>query len=320
MYKNKLMVSVFMMAYNHERFIAQALEGVLKQTVNFTYQIVIGEDCSTDNTREIVEEYAQNFPDKFKLILHQKNVGALANQMAILNACSGKYIAICEGDDYWTDPLKLQKQVDFMESHTDYVLTHSDVIYVNSKGEVIEDIMSLISTTFKTRKKGIITKHLVKENFIITATVLILKDSFLEAEKRIEENGNQVVNIDYTLFLELSRLGKIHYEAQKTTAYRILANSASHSSDINSRLRFIESTINISRFYNKKFSTGINERYFERVLLSAKLREFACRKLFSNFKRFFFKGLKSDKLNLLRMKNYYYVIILLFLSHKEQNG
>lgn len=111
------MVSVFMMAYNHEKFISEAIEGVLMQKTNFDFEIVIGEDFSKDNTRQIILDYQQKYPGKFKLLLHKKNIGAVENQMAVFKACTGKYIALCEGDDYWTDPLKLQKQVDFLEAN-----------------------------------------------------------------------------------------------------------------------------------------------------------------------------------------------------------
>ena len=102
---NAPLVSVFMMTYNHEKYISEAIEGVLMQNTNFDFDIVIGEDCSTDNTRQIILDYQRKYPGKFKLLLHKENIGAMANQMAVLQACSGKYIAMCEGDDYWIDPL-----------------------------------------------------------------------------------------------------------------------------------------------------------------------------------------------------------------------
>ena len=119
------MVSVFMLAYNHEKYIAEAIDSVLMQKTDFDFDIVIGEDCSTDATRRIVLEDAQKYPNKIKPILHNVNVGAMLNQRYVLEACTGKYVAMCEGDDYWTDPFKLQKQVDFLEANKEYVLaTH----------------------------------------------------------------------------------------------------------------------------------------------------------------------------------------------------
>jgi glycosyltransferase involved in cell wall biosynthesis len=113
-------VSVFMMVYNHEKFIKEALNGVLMQKCNFDYEIVIGEDYSTDESRNIILEYSKQYPGKFKLLLHNSNIGAQKNQLAVLENCTGQYIALCEGDDYWTDPLKLQKQVDFLEGNQEY--------------------------------------------------------------------------------------------------------------------------------------------------------------------------------------------------------
>lgn len=118
-------VSVFMITYNHETYIAEALDSILMQKTDFDFDIVIGEDCSTDATRRIVLEYSRKYPDKIKLLLHNVNVGFISNLMYVLEACTGKYVAMCEGDDYWTDPFKLQKQVDFLEANKEYILaTH----------------------------------------------------------------------------------------------------------------------------------------------------------------------------------------------------
>lgn len=110
---NRITVTIISLTYNHEKYIAQALESILMQKVNFTYEIVVGEDCSKDRTREILIQYAEKHPDKFHLLLHEKNIGAAKNQNKVFENCKGKYIAMLEGDDYWTDPYKLQKQVDF---------------------------------------------------------------------------------------------------------------------------------------------------------------------------------------------------------------
>lgn len=133
---NSPIVSVAMLAYNHEKYIKQALDSVLMQNVNFIYEIVVGEDCSTDNTRVILLEYKKRFPDKINLILHEKNVGMHNNSVIVRRACRGKYRANCEGDDYWTDPYKLQKQVDFLESHPEYIGTAHKVQIVDEHGRL----------------------------------------------------------------------------------------------------------------------------------------------------------------------------------------
>ena len=133
---NNLLVSVWMITYNHEKYISEAIESVLMQKTDFDYEIIIGEDCSTDNTKAILKEYEKKYPHLIKVIYQDHNVGAMRNAFEFtFPRCHGKYIACLEGDDFWIDPLKLQKQVDFLEQHTEYVLSFHNVLSVN----VIDD-------------------------------------------------------------------------------------------------------------------------------------------------------------------------------------
>ena len=115
-----VVLSVVTITYNHALFIEKCIQGVLAQEVDFPMEYIIADDCSTDGTRAICEEYARNYPDIIRLVSSSANVGAVENEQRAFLAAKGKYIATCEGDDYWTDPLKLQKQVDFLESHPEY--------------------------------------------------------------------------------------------------------------------------------------------------------------------------------------------------------
>jgi len=108
-------LSVFVMSYNQEKFIALSLQGILMQKTNFDFDIVIGADCSSDHTRQIILKYADKYSGKFKLLVHERNIGPLAHQIAGCNACKGKYLALCLGDELLTDPNILQKQVDSLE-------------------------------------------------------------------------------------------------------------------------------------------------------------------------------------------------------------
>lgn len=119
----EVIVSICCITYNHEKYIGQAIEGFLMQETNFEFEILIGEDCSTDRTRQILDDYLLKHPDKkIKIITSESNVGANNNAVRVFKAVRGKYIAICDGDDYWTDPLKLQKQVDFLEQNERYIM------------------------------------------------------------------------------------------------------------------------------------------------------------------------------------------------------
>ena len=115
-------LSVAMITYNHERFIAQALESVLAQRVNFDYEIIVGEDCSTDGTRAIVMDFHRRYPGGIVPLLREKNIGGARNIELTLAACRGHYLAMSEGDDYWTCEDKLQRQVDFLDANPDYAI------------------------------------------------------------------------------------------------------------------------------------------------------------------------------------------------------
>src|SRR4051812_21193461 len=135
------LVSVAVQTYQHKAYIKDCLEGILMQKTNFPFEILLGEDRSTDGTREICMEYAKKYPDKIKLFLHHRenNIRINGRQTGLFNflynffSAGGKYIAICEGDDYWTDPFKLQKQVDEMEVHLDINICSHPAVIIDDK-------------------------------------------------------------------------------------------------------------------------------------------------------------------------------------------
>lgn len=154
--KNSPKLSVLCITYNHEKFIKQTLESFMMQKTDFDFEVIIGEDCSTDNTREIIKEFEQKYPHIIKPIYRDKNIGAMQNSIDILYRANGDYIAFCEGDDYWTDPYKLQKQVSFLEANPEYSLCwcrfktldentgefqvdENDVLFQNGKDCVVFD-------------------------------------------------------------------------------------------------------------------------------------------------------------------------------------
>lgn len=139
-------VSVLMITYNHEAFIVQAVESVLMQETDFNIELVIGEDCSTDNTRAVLLDYVDRFPDRINLLLPEQNLGMNRNFVQTYEACRGEYIAILEGDDYWVDPYKLQKQVDFLDANPDYVLCHHNAKCYDAAGNMIKDSQYPISS------------------------------------------------------------------------------------------------------------------------------------------------------------------------------
>lgn len=134
---NKLKVSVCMITYNHAKYIAEAIQGVLMQVTDFEIEFIIANDASTDNTHSIITQLAVDTSNiTIKYFCHPKNLGMMPNFIFALEQCQGKYVALCEGDDYWTDPLKLQKQVDFLEAHIEYNICWTN--YHILKNEILE--------------------------------------------------------------------------------------------------------------------------------------------------------------------------------------
>ncbi|HLS37350.1 MAG TPA: glycosyltransferase [Sphingobacterium bovisgrunnientis] len=130
-HEEPIMVSIFCITYNHKNFIEKAIEGFLMQQCNFNIEIIIGDDCSNDGTTQIIDSYASKYP-QIKRLIADENMGPIKNMIRVALAAKGKYVATCDGDDYWTDPLKLQKQVDFLENNPDYVICTNYTKEVNS--------------------------------------------------------------------------------------------------------------------------------------------------------------------------------------------
>src|SRR5687768_9709407 len=133
-------VSVQMLVYNHEPFLAEAIEGVVKQQCSYPFELVIGEDCSTDRSRAIALDYQARYPGIIRVLFSDRNVGMLPNARRVRARSRGRYIAFCEGDDYWIDPHKLQHQVDLLEARSDVTAVFTDFVTADLvRGEWVVD-------------------------------------------------------------------------------------------------------------------------------------------------------------------------------------
>uniref|UniRef100_A0A7V3E6Q4 Glycosyltransferase n=1 Tax=Ignavibacterium album TaxID=591197 RepID=A0A7V3E6Q4_9BACT len=203
------LVSVCMITYNHEKYIAQAIDSVLMQRTNFDFEIVIGEDCSTDRTREIVLEYKAKYPDKIKLLLQEKNVGMMQNFIDTFNACKGKYIALLEGDDYWTDQYKLKKQVDILEAHPEYSMCFTARNVVDSDNKFLRE---------EHYPDKIYTTKDVVEGFIPSTQTIVLRN-YQDLHKFLYQNHNHPSG-DRLVAYYCSLMGPIYYIDEVTACYR----------------------------------------------------------------------------------------------------
>ena len=261
----KPFVSVKTITYNHEKFIAQCIEGIMMQKTNFSFEFIIGEDCSTDNTMKIIQEYADRYPDVIRVITSENNVGAAENDHRTDLECQGKYVAFCEGDDFWTDPHKLQKQVDFLEANPEYGMIHSSFSCLNGQ-KLIHDVWQE-----KDMLQGDLLDHLITGNCIATATVCMRNELLQNIRIGDQVMGNEWKMGDYPLWIEVSAQSKIAYMADDTMTYRIHSDSATHSLDLNGDFKFFKSRYEIKNFYVDKFNrknlTPFLERMYYKELL-----------------------------------------------------
>lgn len=221
------LVSIQCITYNHEKYIKDAIEGFLIQKTNFPVEILIHDDASTDKTAEIIREYELKYPNLFKPIYQVENQYSKKKGLvtSIQNKRSkGKYIAKCEGDDYWTDPLKLQKQVDFLESHPDYTLSCHNYKILDLDGKGYRDSYE----EYFTKNKEFIeidTEMYVQHWLTKTLTVV-----FVNNEEILKESSSFENKRDTTFFYPFIRHGKGIFHNFQGGVYR-KQKSGVHSSN-----------------------------------------------------------------------------------------
>lgn len=261
-------VSIAMLAYNHEKYIGEAIESVLMQKTNYKYKIVIAEDGSKDATRAILLDFQKKFPDRIRLILQVRNVGAQANNIDLLSNLEGKYVAALEGDDYWIDPLKLQKQIDYLEKNPDYglVFTDADLYYQNSK----KLIKSYDKTFKRTIPTGNVLPILIEGNPYKTCTAIfryeLIKDVF--EEKILNRKGFG----DKSLWMHMASKSKVAYLPDSTSVYRVLESSASHFKNLHEVEHFFEEVYNDSidnaKYYNIPIDIKKLRRNYNKAIIT----------------------------------------------------
>lgn len=209
---DEIKVSVCMTTYTHERYIAQAVGSVLSQRVDFPIELVIGEDVSTDRTREIVQELAQQYPDRIRLRLSDRNMGGKANFLATIALCRGQYVAMLEGDDYWTCADKLQQQVDTLDAHPDWAICFHPCACL------YEDGMQGIPVYPMGWTKPVATiEDLFASNFIPTSSVVFRNHLFTEFPRWFHE----LLIGDWPLHILNAAHGDIGFIPEVMSIYRI---------------------------------------------------------------------------------------------------
>ena len=243
------LVSICSLTYNHAPYIRQCLDGFLMQKTNFAFEVLINDDCSTDGTTEILKEYAERYPDIIIPVYHEENLYSKGMRgfygRFLYPRARGKYIALCVGDDYWTDPLKLQKQVDFLEANPEYGLVYGKARqYDQTQGKFRPGTIGAPLTDF--------TDLVIKGNLIPTATALFRNEL---CKKYYEEDfpRDSWKMGDYPLWLYVALHGRLYFIDSEMAVYRLLEQSASARHSFSSRESFIVSANKMRSYFVERF-------------------------------------------------------------------
>lgn len=276
MSNNNFMVCVSCMTFNQEQYIVDAMNGFTLQETTFPFVCTIIDDASTDEEPEIIRKYLQeNFDLEDNTVVHNEEtddyVLCFAQHKSNRNCYfavlwlkynhysikkikrpytskwqeNSKYIAICDGDDYWIDPLKLQKQVDFLESHPEYALSYTRTNHLNQKNRELKPGPYFPYIDFK---------HLLMQNHIATVTCVFKTDVFLKYHKEINPTQYHWIMGDYPLWLYVAANQNIHFLPDITSVYRTVQNTVSRPTDLEKKKKYIESRVDVQHFFIKKYN------------------------------------------------------------------
>lgn len=259
------LVDIVMTTYNQAQYVAQAIESVLMQRCNFSYRLLIRDDCSTDNTFELCKEYQERYSDCIFVYQSDKNEGIIQNYIALFDLVKAPYVSILEGDDYWVDETKLQRHADILNNNHKIGLVHGASFRLVNGELIIEQWPGQLD--------GRLYERLIKEgNCIYPLTTLFRKeliDGFLDTKYLLKR---QLLTIDYFLWLEFANHCQFYYDAIPSGVYRIIPTSISNSNKAKSILDFHNTEVAIVSFYLSKYPIDkLDERgvYFSYVYATA---------------------------------------------------
>lgn len=255
-------VSIICTNYNKEAWIEEAIKGFLNQKCDFDYEIILVDDASSDHSPQIIERYANQYPDKIKAVFHQENLGITKTWLDICQLAQGDYIARCDGDDYWIDVYKLQKQVDILERSTASKWSCSDFNIISESGELRQK---------KAIENGIIRKMSSFEEMLafrgmtMSSTWLVDRNLMLEVNDAISPDA---VDDTFSLQLELFTRTELTFLPEATTVYRLHEGSDSHPASVEKLSERFEKLQETQEEYLEKYYSKIDFKVLTRYLFS----------------------------------------------------
>ncbi len=276
---SKPKVSVRLMTYNHASYIKEAMDSIMMQETDFNFEVVVGDDFSTDNTLKIIKGYKPTAKIEINILERIKGdnywttrqaKGRLYNFENIIANCHGEYIALLDGDDYWCDPLKLQKQVNYLEEHSNVGMIYTGHFIYDEK----DDKMIEYHSKNRVEESNNFTSLLIK-NFIPTPTVMLRSELIHNAINEVNAKIKIHQIMDYPLWLSISAIKDIGFIPDRTAIYRLQENTASRPNDLQKKYDYIKNVfdirLRICELYNcdKEIISTIKKNYYRKKLFYA---------------------------------------------------
>ena len=258
------LVSVCVTTYNHEPYLADALDAILAQRCDFGVEIILGEDCSADGTLSVCRAYAEKYPEKITLISSTENVGWRANYRRCVERARGKYIAFCDGDDYWCDESRLAEQVALMEQNPDVGLCYTLAERRDAEGKLVG--------YFPTRIGNRSLDTLLHDWCVENCTTLARRDivlGYYTTEK--PENRPEWLTEDLPMWLFVAAHSEVAYIDRVTAVHRLFPDSVSHSTSLAKRLAFCDSSSNIKIWFDGRYNGARQHRHLLRERMNTAL-------------------------------------------------
>ena len=306
------LVSVIVTTFNHEPYLAAALDAILSQRCDFGVEIIVGEDCSSDNTLAICRNYAEQHPDRIKLIASTENVGWRKNYRRCVEAASGQYVAFCDGDDYWCDEERLAEQVALMEQNRNIGLCYTLAERRNEKGEIVGH--------FPLGEGHTSLDAMLHDWCVENCTTLARRDAVLDyytTEK--PENRPEWLTEDLPMWLYVAAHYKVAYIGRVTAVHRVFADSVSHSTSLAKRLLFCDSSSNIKLWFDERYNNSKQRRYLLRERMNTALWVYSHIGSVGDFVKRWWQDVKEDKMGVCNIIAYGLFVKKLFRKTKIGN-
>ncbi len=307
------LVSVIVTTYNHERHLEMALATILGQECDFDVEIVLGEDCSSDGTLEICKRYFRYNPERITLIVSTENVGWRENYRRCVEAARGKYVAFCDGDDYFLDTEHLAMQVAVMEQNPNVGLCYARAERRDENGGLIG--------YFPTGKGHTSLDALLHDWCIENCTTLARRDAVLayyDAEQ--PENRPEWLTEDLPMWLYVAAHSEVAYVDQVMATHRLFADSVSHSTSLAKRLAFCDSSSNIKLWFDARHNASRQRRHLLRERMNTALWVYSHIGSVSEFVKRWWREVKECKLQVFNIVAYGLFAKKLWRKNKKANG